>query len=101
MSNLLNLGFIKKLELIRQHEYLDIFINDPDWSVRLEVAKQGYGLDKLVNDKKTGVLIEVAKQGYGLEKLINDTRIKGAVLHYCKNNIEKEECRKILNLYNL
>ena len=71
-QELYNLSAKEKNKMIKNHENLDIFVNDKSWRIRKAVAKQRYGLDKLVNDSNEDVRIEVAKQGYGLDKLVND-----------------------------
>lgn len=71
-EEILDLDYYDKLDLIKQGEYLDIFIEDEEPFVREAVALKGYGLEKLVNDKSKFVRGAVAEQGYGLEKLIND-----------------------------
>ena len=71
-DKILNLDNSEKLEMIKNHQNLDVLIDDEDWRIRMAVAEQGYGLDKLINDKDSGIRAVVAKQGYGLDQLIND-----------------------------
>lgn len=102
-DRLLSLTYNDKLEFIFNNEHLDIFVNDIDSSIRREVAKQGYGLEKLISDKDKYVRCEVAYQGYGLDIIINDKDIdvREEVIWYCRKHQDKEECKKILTLYNL
>ena len=96
-------SYVEKFNLIQQNKDLDKFIQDENWIIRCEVAKRGYGLDILINDEAATVRCVVARQGYGLNKLINDEilSVKQAVIEYCKIHTEKQECKNILQLYNL
>lgn len=71
-EKLLNLDYLEKLELIRAKKYLDVFLNDEDWRVRVAVAKQGYGLEQLIDDEHWQVREVVAYKGYGLKQLVDD-----------------------------
>ena len=71
-EEILNLNWSEKLEMINNHENLDVLVDDDDWHVRKAVAEQGYGLDRLVNDLDHEVRASVAKQNYGLDKLVDD-----------------------------
>ena len=62
----------KKLDMVKNHENLDILVDDKNYQIRRAVAEQRYGLDKLINDEDWGIRIAVAEQGYGLERLVND-----------------------------
>lgn len=50
IKQLINLPYDKKLKLIKQNKYLDVFINDCNYEVRVKVAEQNYGLNTLIND---------------------------------------------------
>lgn len=80
-DRLLSLTYNDKLEFIFNNEHLDIFVNNIDSGIRREVAYQGYGLDILINDK--------------------DIDVREEVIWYCRKHQDKEECKKILTLYNL
>ena len=93
----------EKVELIERGKDLNILINDLNPNIRAAVAEQSYDLDKLINDKDWHVRYAVAEQGYGLNILINDSNlwIRKTVIKYCKEHIDKEECKKILLLNNI
>ena len=102
-SYLYSLPFEDKIKLIENNQYLDIFAEDPAYSIRMAILEKGYALSKLVNDYNYFIRIGVAEKGYGLSKLINDPHeiVRNAVIRYCKEHQEKEECKNLLNLYNL
>lgn len=58
-KELYKLSYNEKKYYIEKDKYLNIFIDDKDWSVRCTVAQQGYGLDKLFNDKNNDVRLTV------------------------------------------
>lgn len=102
-EDICKLSITEKFNLIKNNQYLDIFIDDPDCNVRAQVARKGYGLHILVHDKNDWVRRMVAMQGYGLDILINDEDeyVRNLAIMYCKIHPENKECRKILTLVNL
>lgn len=71
-EDLLNLPLNEKKHLIKQDKFLDIFVNDENYMVRLSVAFRVYGFEKLVHDKNWMVRAVVARKGYGLKILVYD-----------------------------
>lgn len=102
-SYLYSLPFEDKIKLIENNQYLDIFAEDPAFSIRMAILEKGYVLNKLVNDYNYFIRIGVAEKGYGLDILINDKdiNVREQVIEYCKKHQDKEECKNLLNLYNL
>lgn len=101
--NLYKLDYNEKIKLIEQNKYLDVFINDKNWVIRMAVVKKNYRLDKLINDKEATIRCKVAEQGYKLDVLINDKTkaVQQSVIEYCKEHPEKQECIDLLRLHNL
>lgn len=80
-KQLAQLTVSSKLDLIEQNKYIKELSDDKDTYIRMLVARNGHKLEKLINDKESFVRIEV--------------------IAYCKKHKEKEECKNLLNLYNL
>lgn len=102
-DDVLSCRYAEKIHYISRNQHLDILIHDRNPDVRIAMAKQGKKLSSLINDDDWQVRREVAYKGYGLNILIGDEHkfVRNAVIYYCKRNLENEECKNILKLYNL
>ena len=101
-----------------------IFIEDKNYMIRYTVAKRKYKLEKLVNDEYLSIRCIAYENEYAGDNILNESLyikedliwqglfldifitdstdyIKKLVIRYCQQHSFKEECKKILLLYNI